>query len=128
MQIKTINKELALSYVQRLSDIRFAGQLGFVVIILLVSWSGVKTIQTNYELQKQISTLNQQNSVQKLTNSNQALQNEYYKSKQYLELAARQNFGLAMPGEKEVLVPQTVALSYTVDLPIDTKSVSQASQ
>lgn len=117
MQIKNISHEHALAFLRRFNDVRFAGQVLFVVIVLLVSWSGIKTIQTNYGLQRQIAELNQQNSLRKLENSNLALQNEYFKSKQYLELAARQNFGLAMPGEKEVIVPPSVALSYTADLP-----------
>ena len=120
----------ALYYVQRLSDVRFVGQLVFVVIVLLISWSGVKTIQTNYGLQKQITALNQQNSLQKLQNDNLALQNQYFNSNQYLELSARQNFGLAAPGEKEVIVPARVALAYTVDMPTTTTTsdVAKAKQ
>jgi cell division protein FtsL len=117
MQIKNLDSEHVLTLLRRFNDVHFAGQVLFVVIVLLVSWSGIKTIQTNYGLQKQIAELNQQNSLHKLENSNLALQNEYFKSRQYLELAARQNFGLAMPGEKEVIVPPSVALKYTADLP-----------
>jgi cell division protein FtsL len=113
MQINTIIKKIS-DFVRRLGDARFAGQMVFVVIVLLISWSGIKTIQSNYELQKQISGLKQQTDVQKLENNNLALQNNYFKSNQYLELSARQNFGLAIPGEKEIIVPESVALSYTV--------------
>ena len=102
---------------QRFSDLRFVGQVIFVIIVLLVSFSGVKYIQVNYSLQRQIGSLRQQNSLQRLKNDNQKLQNEYYKSKQYLELAARQNYPLAAPGEKELDVPKTVAESYVADLP-----------
>ena len=107
-------------FLQRLGDVRFAGQVLFVIIVLLISWSGVKTIQTNYGLQKQISALKQQNNVQTLQNNNLALQNEYYNSNAYLELSARQNFGLAAAGEKEILVPESVALVNTVNLPSTT--------
>jgi len=109
-----------LMFLQRLGDVRFAGQVLFVIIVLLISWSGVKTIQTNYGLQKQISALKQQNNVQTLQNNNLALQNEYYNSNAYLELSARQNFGLAAAGEKEILVPESVALVNTVNLPSTT--------
>jgi cell division protein FtsB len=115
MQIKNEHKDLALGYIRRLSDVRFLGQVVFVVIVLLISWSGIKTIQTNYGLQKQISTIKQQNAIQKLQNENIELQNEYYKSNQYLEVAARQNFGLAAPGEKLIVVPEKVALANTID-------------
>jgi cell division protein FtsB len=117
MRIKKEHQDKALGYFQRLNDVRFAGQVVFVVIVLLISWSGIKTIQSNYGLQKQITALQQQNGLQKLENDNLALQNQYYNSNQYLELAARQNFGLAAPGEKEVIVPRDVAYANTVTLP-----------
>ena len=104
---------------QRFSDLQFVGQVIFVIIVLLVSYSGVKYIQVNYSLQRQISSLKQQNDVQRLKNENQKLQNEYFKSKQYLELAARQNSPLAAPGERELDVPKTVANSYVADIPYD---------
>jgi cell division protein FtsB len=121
-----INKyqKIFLTYIKRLNDVRVAGQLLFLLIVLMISWSGVKTIQTNYSLQKQIAALKQQNDLQKLQNSNLKLQNQYYKTDQYLELSARQNFGLAKPGEKEVVVPQKVILAYTVDVPDPSKSTN----
>ncbi len=109
-------KKAILDIVNRLNDVRFVGQVIFVAVVLLISWSGVKVIQTNYGLQKQISVLNQQNHLQQLKNENLALQNQYYNSNQYLELSARENFGLATLGEKEVLVPQKIALKYTVNI------------
>ncbi len=116
MQIQTITNKIT-DFFRRLGDTSFAGQVIFVVIVLLISWSGIKTIQTNYGLQKHISTLRQQTDIQKLQNNNLALQNDYFRSNQYLELSARQNLGLAAPGEKEIIVPQSVALSYTVEPP-----------
>ena len=109
----------------RCQDVRFVGQAAFVVIVLLISWSGVKSIQTNYALQKQITGLSQQNELQKLANNNLQLSNDYYKSNQYLELSARQNFGLAAAGEKEVVVPKAVALSKTSDIPVPSKISAQ---
>lgn len=122
IQIPKAHQDMALAYVKRLNDIRFLGQVVFVVIVLLISWSGIKTIQTNYGLQKQITGLNQQNSLQQLQNDNLALNNQYFQSGQYLELAARQNFGLAAPGEKEIVVPESVALANTVSTPDDSKN------
>lgn len=116
MQIKSEHKDKVIYYIKRLNDVRFAGQAVFVVIVLLISWSGVKTIQTNYGLQKQIASIRQQNDLQKLQNDNLRLQNDYYNSGQYLDISARQNFGLAAPGEKMVIVPEKVALAHTVDL------------
>jgi cell division protein FtsB len=99
-----------------LADTRALGLIAFGVIALLVSWSGVKSIQTNYELQKQISELTQQNDVGKLENTNLKLRNEYYKTDQFLELAARRQFGKAAPGEAVYIVPKSVALANSADL------------
>lgn len=99
-------------YAQMLSDTRSLGLLAFGVVALLVTWSGVKAVQTNYDLQKQIASIEQANSVQKLENDNQRLRNEYYNSDEFLELAARRQFGKASPGETLYLVPKNVALLY----------------
>lgn len=115
-------------WAKKLNDPRSIGIAVFVVIALLVTWSGIKAVQSNYKLEKQISGLQQQNDVQKLANQNLKLQNEYYNSNQYLELTARQNFGLAAPGEKELIVPNNVALSYTKNLTSNNSAKQSVSQ
>jgi cell division protein FtsB len=106
-------------FIQELRDVRAVGMGLFVVIVLLVSWSGVKAINANYVLQKQIAGMEQQNAVKKLANENLKLQNDYYNTPQYLELAARQDFGLAAPGETVLVVPLSAAMARTVELPED---------
>jgi cell division protein FtsB len=108
---------LGRAYVLSLRDIRNVGMLAFVVIVLLISWSGIKAIQTNYGLQKQIAELRQENEVQSLENKNLELTNQYLNTDQYLEVTARANFGLGKPGETEILVPKAVALAHTVKQP-----------
>jgi cell division protein FtsB len=122
----TIGKKY-LPYLYELQDIRVAGLVVFGIIVLLISWSGVKSIDTNYRLQREISRLQQQNQVLKLNNSNAALENDYYKTNQYLELSARQNLGLAQPGETELTVPKDVALRYTVEPPASKLAAAKAS-
>ena len=117
-----------LSLTRSLRDIRIIGQVIFVGVVLLVSWSGVKAIDTNYELQKQIAGLEQENKLQELENTNLQLQNQYYNSNQYLELSARQNFGLGARGEKEILVPKSVALAYTVPVPQATEEAKSTAE
>lgn len=106
-------------YILSLRDVRNVGSSAFIVLVLLVSWSGVKAIQTNYKLQQEVSRLQKQNSVAELRTSNQKLENAYYNTPQYQEVTARQNFGLAAPGETELLVPKDVALAHTTPLPTD---------
>ncbi|MEX2006595.1 MAG: septum formation initiator family protein [Candidatus Saccharimonadales bacterium] len=108
------------SRLKHFTDLRNIGLYLFVLFVLAMTWSGIKTLQTNYELQKQISVLRQENVVLNLQNQNTQLQTQYFETDQYLELAARENFGLAAPGEKVILIPKETALKY-----IDPKSVPQ---
>lgn len=105
------------TYVLTLRDVRNVGVLVFTVILLLITWSGIKAVQTNYGLQKQIAELQQENNVQKLENGNLSFQNQYYVTDQYREITARQNLGLGAAGETELLVPKSVALAHTVKQP-----------
>ncbi len=103
--------------IKQLADVRNIGLYIFGLVVLSVSWSGMRVIQTNYGLQQQIATLEQEAAIAELENSNLALRNTYFESDQFLELAARRQFGLAAPGEKMIIVPKNVALAHTVDLP-----------
>jgi cell division protein FtsB len=103
--------------VKSLSDVRTLGTIAFGIIALLVTWSSVKVVETNYDLQKQMSALQQQNDVQALSNKNLELKNEYYRTDAYLELAARRHFNKAAPGEKLLIVPKEVALAHSIDVP-----------
>ncbi len=124
-KIKTYLKHPSIKALQ---DVRVLGLVVFAILALLVSWSTISAIQTNYELQKQISELEQENSVIQLGNTNQELRNRYYQTDAFLELAARRQFGKAAPGEKLVIVPKAVALSYTVDTPAETEQQEAPAQ
>ncbi len=119
MMIDKLKSLLDNPRLHELQDMRTLGQLAFLVVALMVTWSGVKVIQTNYVLQQQISRQQQEVAVQQLKNENMKLRNEYYNTAQYLELSARYNFGLAAPGEKVLLVPKKVALAYAPDVEIE---------
>lgn len=106
-----------------LGDIRSLGMIAFGLIALLVTWSSVKVVQTNYDLQKQISGMQQQNDVQTLSNNNLKLKNQYLNTNEYLELTARRHFNKAAPGEKLLIIPKEVALAHSVEVP-KPKSVS----
>jgi cell division protein FtsB len=95
-------------------DVRALGVVMFLVIALLISWSGVKVIETNYKLQKEIARMEQETAVRRLQNRNLELENKYFETEEYLELEARKNFGLAAPGETVLVVPKAVALKNTV--------------
>lgn len=107
-----IVKTKILDFIKSLSDLRTLGQVFFVIIVLLISWSGVKAIQTNYELQKKIVRLQQEVEIQKLENENLKLSNQYLETDQFLELAARRQFGKGAAGEKLLVVPKATAMKF----------------
>jgi cell division protein FtsB len=111
-------------YAKQLNDPRTWGLIIFAFIAIMVTWSGVKSVQTNYGLQRQISRLEQENDVKKLENSNLKLKNEYLKTDQFLELAARRQLGKAAEGEKILIVPKSVALAHTTKVS-DNKAANQ---
>jgi len=105
-------KTKIVEFVKSLSDLRVVGQVFFAVIVLLISWSGVKAIQANYELQKKIVRLEQEVEISKLENDNIKLENKYLETDEFLELAARRQFGKAAPGETLYIVPKRVAMAH----------------
>lgn len=110
-----------LKLIAYLRDVRFIGLGVFAMIGLLVAWSTLGAIQVNYELQQQIARLEEQNKIHELENSNLRLRKQYYETEQYLELTARRQFSKGAEGETLVLVPRSVALAKTVDLPDEYK-------
>ena len=119
---KTNNSDLYRKYKQFL-DIRLVGLLAFGVVVILVAWSSLRVLQINYDLQKQETSLRQRNQLQKLENENLRLKNVYFESDEYLELSARRQFNKAAPGEKLYIIPQSVAMSKTVELPKTEKTI-----
>jgi cell division protein FtsB len=119
-------KDQTVFYIKQLSDFRNIGLIVFAILFLLVSWSVVGAIQTNYELQKKISKLEQQNKVKELENSNLKLKNEYLNTDEFLELAARRQFGKAKPDEVLINVPSGVALSKTTTAKSSTKEAESS--
>ncbi len=126
--IEKIKKLQKSSWISALSDVRNLGLIVFGVIAVLVTWSGVRVVQTNYDLQKQISVYQQTNDLQKLENSNLLLSNKYLETDQYLELAARKQFNKANAGEKLLIVPESVALKYSVPITSEPEVAPQSIQ
>lgn len=110
-------KKIFIEKIKIFQDVRALGLMAFGVITILVTWSGVRVAHTNYELAKKISIEKQRNDIAQLENDNLKLKNKYYESDQFLELAARRQFGRAVAGEKLYIVPDDVALKYTKEMP-----------
>ncbi|MBC7746449.1 hypothetical protein H7Y40_00505 [Pedobacter sp.] len=85
---------------------------GAVAVALLIAlswlWGTVVTLQKNFVLQQQVGALDQQVQIAEIENTNLGFQRQYFKSSEYLELAAREKLGKAAPGEKLIILPPTV--------------------
>lgn len=104
-----------LNFIKRLSDVRFLGQVVFVVLVLLISWSTTTAIQQNYEVQKRVAAKQKEIELQKLKNENLKVRNRYLETDEFLEITARRQLGKALPGERLVVIPKEVALRHTVE-------------
>lgn len=104
---------------QKFTDIRVVGLVMFGFVVILITWSSLRVLQVNYELQKKESYLRQKNEITKLENENLKLKNTYFETDEYLELTARRQFNKAAAGESLYLIPKEVAMGNTVELPQD---------
>ena len=110
---------------KRWLSIQNVGVLVAAAITLSWIWGAAMTLQKNYTYQRQVDLNKQQIEIMKLQNENATYQQEYYKSDEYLELSAREQLGLARPGEKLVVLPSSANVKDTT--PVAKYSVSEES-
>lgn len=75
--------------------------VGIVIAISLI-WQTVKVVQRNYTLQAQVDRLEDEVAVLELQNQRLKYDIEYFKTDEYLELAARKEFNKRASGESVV--------------------------
>ncbi len=68
-------------------------------------WGSLQVMQRNYALQKEVDHKRRQLQLAELQKDSLALQNRYYATDEYKELALRDSLGLVMPGEKVLILP-----------------------
>lgn len=90
---------------------RTYGTLNNIVmgVALLVAaswaWGTVSQMQTNFAAQKAVDEQKRELRLTELQLATLKYQQNYYKSDEFKELAARQNLGLVTPGEKVLVLP-----------------------
>lgn len=92
---------------RHLATIQNAGLLLALIVAVSWVWGAVVTLQKNYQHQQQVDANTQRIEILKLQNQNLLFQQAYYKSDEFLELSARQKLGLALPGERLVILPSS---------------------
>ena len=80
-----------------------------VAVALLIgaswAWGSIEMMQRNYGLQKELDARSREQKLLELETANLLLQQRFYKSSEYQELAVRERVGLANPGEKALILP-----------------------
>ena len=116
---------------------RTHGTLNNVVIAIALiiaaswAWGSISMMQTNFAAQKSVDDRQRELDLMQLEVDTLQYQQNYYKSDEYKDLAARTNLGLASPGEKVLLLPknsEAIVASDAADTKKETttKSTSQA--
>lgn len=80
-----------------------------VVVAFLIAaswaWGSIGVLQKNYALQRVVDDKHREAKLIELQTENLAYEQRYYKSSEYQELALRERTGLALPGERVVVLP-----------------------
>ncbi len=65
----------------------------------------LEMMERNYKLQKSLDDKERQLIITQLDTETARLQQRYYQTDEYQELAAREKLGLSMPGERALMLP-----------------------
>ena len=81
--------------------------VGFAFIIAAGwVWGSLDVMQRNYTLQQNLNKKNQELQLAELEARNLELEREYYKTREYQELAVRERLGKGTVGEKLLILPK----------------------
>jgi len=68
-------------------------------------WGSLNVMQRNYTLQKELDDKSRQLLIAQLDTENAKLEQRYYQTDEYKELAVRERLGLVTPGESVLILP-----------------------
>lgn len=78
---------------------------GALLVAASWAWGSVTTMQRNFALQREVDAKRRELVLTELEVQMLKYQQNYYKSDEYKELAAREHLGLVLPGERVLLLP-----------------------
>ena len=97
----------------------------FVAFIIAANWvwGSLEMMQRNFSLQKELDDKSRQLIVAQLDTDNAKLEQRYYKTDEYKELAVRQRLGLVTPGERLLILPPNSETAKNIDKDVETKTI-----
>jgi len=84
-------------------------------------WGSLSVMQRNYDLQKDLELKKRQLQLAEVETKSIELENRYYQTREYQELAVRKSLGLVMPGESVLILPDNTQAAKDADAKLDTK-------
>jgi hypothetical protein len=88
--------------------------IAFVIAASFV-WGSLGVMQRNYDLQKDLDYKKRQLQLAQLQTTSLQLEGRYYQTREYQELAVRQDLGLALPGESVLILPPNTQAAIDAD-------------
>jgi len=97
----------------------------FVALVVAFGWAwgSVSMMQRNYTLQRKVDTKERQLTLTKLEVQTLEYEKRFHASSEYQELAARENLGLANPGEKLLVLPPNTQQAIDYDTRLTKEAV-----
>lgn len=90
-----------------------------IVIGLMIAagwvWGSLGVMQRNYGLQKELDDKSRQLIMAQLDTDNAKLEQRYYNTNEYKELAVRERLGLGTPGESVLILPPNTQTAKDAD-------------
>jgi len=99
-----------------------------VALLIAASWvwGSLGVMQRNYDLQKEVDYKKHQLQLADVETSSLELEQRYYKTREYQELAVRQGLGLVLPGEKVLILPNNSQAAQNADQPAEVQAVDDS--
>ncbi len=112
------NQKLQKLYYRLKRDILTTNNLiviGAMCIAVSWAWGSVSVMDRNYKLQRELDDKTRQEKLVQLEKDTLQYQQNYFRSDEYKELAARQTLGLGTPGESVLILPPNSVAAQTED-------------
>ena len=100
-----------------------------IAVIIAIGWvyGSLEVMQKNYRLQKTLDDKSRQLIVAQLDTASAQLEQRYYKTDEYKELAVRSRLGLVTPGESVVILPPNSEAAKSMDKPTNSDQLQDKS-
>ena len=100
-----------------------------IVVGLIIAsgwvWGSLDVMQRNYKLQKELDDKSRQLIVAQLDMETAKLEQRYFKTLEFQELAAREHLNLVSPGESVLILPENSDKAKSADKTTTTKTTDE---